>query len=153
MSPVFHLFKLTTTPNSLKLLFFLLSLYYHLFQNGIELETYRLQCTLFRLTSFTYRQVFVFVFLWFDNLCMCAQSLSIVQLCATLWTVACQVPLSMEFFRQENWSGLPCPPPGDLPDPGIELGSLTSPSLVGRFFTASTTWAINNPLYKYTKAS
>ena len=38
---------------------------------------------------------------------------------ATLWTVACQTPLSMGFSRQENWSGWPCPPPGDLPDPGI----------------------------------
>ena len=43
-----------------------------------------------------------------------------VQLFATLWTVACQVPLSMGFFRQEYWSGLPLPPPGDLPDPGIK---------------------------------
>ena len=39
----------------------------------------------------------------------------------TLWTVACQAPLSMGFSRQEYSSGLPCPPPGDLPDPGIEL--------------------------------
>ena len=43
---------------------------------------------------------------------------------ATLWTVALQAPLSMGFFRQEYWSGLPCPPPGDLPDPGIEPASL-----------------------------
>ena len=38
----------------------------------------------------------------------------------TLWTVACQAPLSMGFSRQQYWSGLPFPPPGDLPDPGIE---------------------------------
>ena len=43
-----------------------------------------------------------------------------IQLFATLWTVTCQAPLSMEFSRQEYWSGLPCPPPGDLPDPEIE---------------------------------
>ena len=43
---------------------------------------------------------------------------SLVRLFATLWTVAHQAPLSMGFFRQEYWSGLPCPPPGDLPDPG-----------------------------------
>ena len=43
-----------------------------------------------------------------------------VQLCVTLWTVARQAPLSMEFCSQEHWSGLPCPPPGDLPNPGIE---------------------------------
>ena len=42
------------------------------------------------------------------------------QLFATLWTVAHQTPLSMGFSRQEYWSGLPCCPPGDLPDPGIE---------------------------------
>ena len=41
----------------------------------------------------------------------------------TLWTVVHQAPLSMEFSRQEYWSGLPFPPPGDLPDPGIEPGS------------------------------
>ena len=43
-----------------------------------------------------------------------------VTLCGTLWTVACQAPLSMGFSRQEYWSGLPFPPPGDLPDPEIE---------------------------------
>ena len=43
-----------------------------------------------------------------------------VQLFATLWTVASQAPLSMGFSRQEYWSGLPCPPSGDLTDPGIE---------------------------------
>ena len=42
---------------------------------------------------------------------------------ATIWTVACQASLSMEFSRQEYWSGLPFPSPGDLPDPGIKLGS------------------------------
>ena len=49
-----------------------------------------------------------------------------VQLYETPWTAACQSPLSMGFSSQEYWSGLPCPPPGDLPDPGIELVSLTS---------------------------
>ena len=63
-----------------------------------------------------------------------------VQFFATLWTVACQAPLSMGFSRQEYWSGLPCPPPEDLPDPGTEPVSLTSPALAGRFFTASATW-------------
>ena len=56
------------------------------------------------------------------------------------WTVAHQVPLSMGFSRQESWSGLPCPPPGNLPHPGIEPTSLGSPALAGRFFTTSTTW-------------
>ena len=54
-------------------------------------------------------------------------------------TVACQAPLSIEFSRQECWSGLPFPSPGDLPDPGIELASLMSPTLAGKFFTTSAT--------------
>ena len=53
----------------------------------------------------------------------------LVRLFATPWTVACQAPLSVEFSRQQNWKGLPCPPPGHLPDPGIEP---TSPALAGR---------------------
>ena len=56
------------------------------------------------------------------------------------WTVAFQVPLSMGFSRQEYWSGLPCPPPGDLPNPGIEPVSLASPALAGAFFTTSAPW-------------
>ena len=52
----------------------------------------------------------------------------------TPWTAARQAPLSMEFSRQEYWSGLPCPPPEDLPDPGIEPESLLSPALAGGFF-------------------
>ena len=56
------------------------------------------------------------------------------------WTITHQAPLSMGFSRQEYWSTLPCPSPGDLPDPGIELTSFTSPALTGGFFTASTTW-------------
>ena len=55
-------------------------------------------------------------------------------------TVAHQVPLSMGFFRQEYWNGLPYSPLGDLPDPGIEPGSLMSPALAGRFFITSATW-------------
>ena len=58
----------------------------------------------------------------------------------TLWTVALQAPLSMGFSRQECWSGLPCPPPGHLPDPGIEPASLMSLALSGRFFTTGTAW-------------
>ena len=56
--------------------------------------------------------------------------------------VACQAPLSMGFFRQEHWSGLPCPPPGDLPNPGIQpaSASLTSLALAGGFVTTTPTW-------------
>ena len=70
---------------------------------------------------------------------VCAQSLSRVRLFATLWTVALQAPLSMGFPRQEYWSGLPCPPPRDLPNPGIEPMSFMSPALAGWFFTTGAT--------------
>ena len=49
-------------------------------------------------------------------------------LTVTAWTIVHQAPLSMEFFRQEHWSGLPFPAPGDLPNPGTELKSLVSPA-------------------------
>ena len=65
---------------------------------------------------------------------------SVVSDFATTWTVARQAPLSMEFSWQEYWSGLPCPPPGDLPDPEIKTTSLPSPALAGMFFTISATW-------------
>ena len=55
-----------------------------------------------------------------DVCTVCAQSHSRVQLFVTPWTVACQAPLSMGFFKQEYWSGLPFPPPWDTPNPGIE---------------------------------
>ena len=65
--------------------------------------------------------------------------LSCVGLFAAPWTIAHQIPLSMEFSRQEGyWSGLPFPPPGDLPNPGIEPASLTSPALAGGFFTTAS---------------
>ena len=64
---------------------------------------------------------------------------SCVHLWGTLWTVVRQAPLSMGFSRQEYWSGLPCPPPGDLPNPGIKPRSLRSPALAGRLFTTSAT--------------
>ena len=63
-----------------------------------------------------------------------------IQLFVTLWTVACQAPLSMGFSRQEYWSGLPYPPPEDLPDPEIKPASPKSPALAGGFFTTSTSW-------------
>ena len=65
---------------------------------------------------------------------------SCAQLSATSWTVAHQALLSLGFSRQEYWSGLPCPPPGDLPDPGIKPTSLMSTLLAGGFFTTSATW-------------
>ena len=74
-----------------------------------------------------------------------------VRLC-DLWTVACQAPLPMGISRQEHWSELLCPPPGDLPDPGIEPISLMSPALAGRFFTTSAAWeALRGVMGKYQK--
>ena len=58
----------------------------------------------------------------------------------TPWTIAHQAPLSMGFSRQKYWSGSPCPPPGDLPDPGIKPMSLMSPELAGGFFTSGAIW-------------
>ena len=66
---------------------------------------------------------------------------------ATWWTVAYQAPLSMGFSRQQYWSGFQCPPPGDLPDPGVEPTFLKSPPLAGGFFSTSTT---SEAIYIYT---
>ena len=74
---------------------------------------------------------------------MCACSVaSVISDSTTLWTIAHQAPLSMGFSRQESWSGLPCPPPGDLPNPGIEPSSFACLALVGLllYFTTNTTW-------------
>ena len=56
------------------------------------------------------------------------------------WTVAHQSPLSTRFPKQEYWSGLPFPPPGDLPDPGIQPPTPVSVALAGEFFNTSATW-------------
>ena len=66
---------------------------------------------------------------------VCVCMLSSVQFFATLWIVACQPPLSMKLSRQEYWSGLPFPPPGDRPNPGIKPTSFASPAMAGGFFT------------------
>ena len=94
-----------------------------------------------------YIYVYVYVFSYMCVcvcvcVCACANSL---QSCPTfflvmLWTMARQAPLSIEFSRQECWSELSCPLPGDLPNPKIEPTSLMSPALAGGFFTTSTTW-------------
>ena len=63
-----------------------------------------------------------------------------LRLFMTLQTVAYQAPWSLGFSRQEYWSALPCPPPGDFPDSGIKPVSLRSPTLAGRIFTTSATW-------------
>ena len=70
-------------------------------------------------------------------MCVCAQSLNRVWLFVTLWTLAHQAPLSMRFSRQEYWSGLPFPSPGDLLGSGIEPKSYVS-CVEDRFFTAES---------------
>ena len=74
---------------------------------------------------------------------VCVLSHCLVLLFVTSWTVASQTYLSIEFSRQEYWSGLPFPIPGNLPNPGIKPTSLASPVLAGRFFTNCTTWEIH----------
>ena len=71
---------------------------------------------------------------------MCAK---LLWLCLTLcdpMDVACQAPLSMGFFRQEYWNGLPLPMPEDLPNTGVELSSPVFSALAGGFFTTRATW-------------
>ena len=81
---------------------------------------------------------FLYMCVWVCAWCVLSRFRNL-WLFVTAWNVAHQVPLSMGFFRQEYWSGLPCPAPGDLPDPGIKLSFLMSPALAGRFFTANAT--------------
>ena len=76
------------------------------------------------------------------RVCVHAQLLSCFKLFATSWPVAHQAPLSMGFSKQEYWSGLPFPPPWDLPDPGIEPTSPVSPVLASGFFTTEPSWAL-----------
>ena len=64
-----------------------------------------------------------------------------------IYYIALHTPLSLGFSRQAYWNGLPCPPLGDLPNPGIELMPLTSPALAGGFFTTSATWETLNIIY------
>ena len=72
-------------------------------------------------------------------------------LSVTLWPVARQGPPSMGFSRQEHWSGLPCPPPGHLPDPGVKPTPLKPSALVGRFTTRATQWVMNQALVNLRK--
>ena len=75
------------------------------------------------------------------------RALSRVQLFATPWTVVRQAPPSIGFSRQEYWSELPCPPPEDLPHPGIESEFPLSPALAGGFFTSEPPGKPPNQLY------
>ena len=70
----------------------------------------------------------------------CCLVAKLCQAISTPWTVDCQAPLSIVFPRYDYWSVLPFPSPGDLPNPGIDLGSLMSPALAGGFVTTSNAW-------------
>ena len=76
-------------------------------------------------------------------MCCVLSHFSCIQLFVTLWTVTL-APLFMGFFRQEYWSRLLSPPPGDLPDPGIEPASFMSSALAGGLLSASATWEVWN---------
>ena len=95
-------------------------------------------------TVFHYRKPFHWFNIWVSCvgacvLRVCMLSRLVASDSAILWAVAFQALLSMGFSRQEDWSGLPCPSPGDLPNPGTEPESLTSPTSAGNFFTTGTT--------------
>ena len=100
------------------------------FQYTLTVDSY-LQSQAASLRDFFMREGSRGLFILRAVLCyMCVLThFSHVWLFASLWTVACKAPLSIGFSRQEYLSGLPCPPPVDLPDPGIELTSLVSPVL------------------------
>ena len=81
-------------------------------------------------------QIFPFTYLILYPSCMCAQSLNLVRLFVTPWTVTHHVSLSIGFFRQEQWNWLPFPLPGHLLNSGIKPEFPESPALAGRFLTA-----------------
>ena len=90
--------------------------------------------------------VCIYIYLVMQFACVLS-CFSHIQLFASLWTVACQVLLSMGFSRQEYWSGLPFPSPGDLPFPGFELKSLMSLALADWFLpmqvASNTSWEVH----------
>ena len=70
----------------------------------------------------------------------CYVTTMLIYFFATPWTLALQAPASVGFFRQQYWSGLPFPSPGDLLNPGIKPMSLTPPAMASQFFTITVTW-------------
>ena len=85
---------------------------------------------------------------WISHVCVLSR-FSRVLLFETLWTVSHQAPLFMGFSRHEYWTGLTCPSPGDLPDPGVEPASFMSCALAGKFFTTRATWEASIYIYIY----
>ena len=110
-------------------------------------------------SSFTWPKLRVFIVYYFNYSDSFLALLSLLMLrakwlhlCLTLCDprLAHQALLSTGFSRQEYWSGLPFPSPGDLPDPGIKSRSLLSPALAGRFFPTSATWEVHSLPLRYT---
>ena len=100
--------------------------------------------------DFIHIYIYVNTHMWFYaciHACTVLSCFRPVQLFVTLWTVAHQALLSMGFSRQEYWSGLSCLPSVDLPNLGIEVTSLMSPALAGRFFPTSATWETHIHVY------
>ena len=102
-------------------------------------ETWR-QCAKWNKPSHYRKKYYMVPLVWGTCMLCMINGFSRVQPFVTPWTVARQAPLSMGFSRQEYWSGLPCPRPGDLPDSGMEPESLMSPAMAGGFFTTRATW-------------
>ena len=109
------------------------------------------QLELLQISLFTVTKIHPFFLNKYSpDCCLCVCSvLSRVRLFVIYEIVSHQAPLSMVFFRQESWSGLPCPPPGHLPDPGIEPTSLMSAALAGGFFTTEPPSKSIPRLYKH----
>ena len=91
-------------------------------------------------SSCLFQNMYVFVFMYAESFQSCT-------LCDPM-DHSTPAPLSMGFSRQESWSGLPCPPPGDLPSPGMEP---ESPALMGGFFTTGATWEAHVCLHTHLK--
>ena len=111
----------------------------HCPQRQLSCSCHEMQCTWFGVHTRACACVWVCV----------PSCFSCVWLFATPWIIAHQALLSMGFSRQDHWSRLPCLPPRDLPNPGIQPVSLMSPVLEGRFFTSSTTW--EDPFSQHTQ--
>ena len=123
--------------------FFMYFLYDFIFRNVTYDEAVKIFNRFYSIHSFSFLSLH----------CAVLSHLGHVWLFAILWTVIHQTPLSMGFFRQEYWIGLPCPPPGDLSDLGIEPASLSPPALAGRFFITRATWEAPSLYYMIWKVN
>ena len=123
-----NIFK-TTMPRAMPMCF-------HVLNSEIYLEVNKLL-----LSKPDNSDFFIFAHIFPSPAIACLPScISCIRLCVTLWTVAHKAPLSMGYSKQKYWSELPCPPPGNLLDPGIKPASLRSSALAGRFLTTRATW-------------